>query len=84
MAATDYIARGMNPYQATQLYAQVSGTSTDLTGRLLSCGFAPALAAELTTQMVAGVGNEGNLRALGMPNPLCVLVAADIEATASE
>lgn len=83
-SAVEYIRRGMNHVQADELATQIEGTATGNTGKLIALGFAVPLANELTTQMVAGVGNETRLMALGMPPALAALVAADIEATASE
>jgi hypothetical protein len=86
MTATvaSYIARGMNHVQADELVTQIEGVSAGKTARLIALGFSAPLATELTRQMVAGAGTESNLMALGIPPDLAKLIAADIEATASE
>lgn len=80
----DYMALGMNHVQADALATQINGTSTGLTQNMIGLGFSVPLAVELTRQMVAGVGTASNLMALGIPPSLATLIAADIEATASE
>lgn len=74
--ATDFIARGMNHIQASELAGQIDGTPS--AAKLLALGFSVPLANELAAQMTAGTGVTLNLMALGMPAALAEKVAADI------
>ena len=74
--ATDFMARGMDSVQASQLATQIDGTPA--VGGLIGLGFPVPLANELVAQMTAGTGIESNLMALGMPPALAAKVAADI------
>lgn len=75
----DFIRRGMNPVQATELCDQINGDVTPPNDvRLMGVGFSAPLATQLDAQITAHTGNADKLRGLGVPPLLAEKVASVI------
>jgi len=78
-SATEFLARGLEANQATELAAQINGApETPSAKRLIGAGFSVPLANELARQMVAGTGNTSKLMGLGVHPLLASKIAAEI------
>lgn len=79
--AMDFVHRGMNFVQATELANEINGTpETPDAIRFMGVGFPAPLATELSAQITAQTGNETKLRGLGVPFSLAQKIAASITA----